>query len=470
TSMAKINSPYCIFVMVVTEVTTFVSFGMALAALNPTKASILIFINDSHVERYNTPATNGFSQMIITLAQAMLIVGTVIGSIAVRFLLTVLSRRQNMLSVHVLMIIASVCMGPLPILLNSYEILIVGRFLSGISRGLAFASCPLYIAETANRQTLFLWQSPTGWLMQFGVLLSNTIGHVNVMGGTDLWPYFMVAPGVLSVFYVACYYWMPETPPYILRQDNKIERETEAMKLLSKLRCGAKDVLQTELQDLQDEIVADKAVQKATVLQIARNPKYRMQLIVCTVVMGSLQASGIQLISQYTDDIFIEASIQQNIAFLAGTFGFSMLASICGTFILLRVGGRKIMILGLSTIIVALVGLATATFANQVPGMGYLSIGSTVLHLGGIAIGPSLTIFSLSSELSTQVVRPTALWVAGIVFWIEGSIASFGAPYMLKATGGFTYILFLVLTILVLVFIVRVVPDTRGKTVAEIQR
>ncbi|XP_002126281.2 solute carrier family 2, facilitated glucose transporter member 1-like isoform X1 [Ciona intestinalis] len=472
--MIKINTPYCVFVMLVTEITTFVSFGMVLAALNPTKSSIEVFINSSHVIRYGEPASATFTKLIITLSQAMLIVGTVVGSIIVRFLMAKLSRKENMLSVHVVMIISAICMGPMPPILNSYEILIVGRFLTGISRGLAFAACPLYIAETANRQTLFLWQSPSGWLIQLGALLGNGIGHAKVMGGEELWPYFMIIPGLFSLVYVACYHWLPETPPYLLRQKGKPEaqRDSEALALLTKLRTGSPDVLEKELQALKEEIAADASVEKASVVQIAKDPKYRMQLLVCIMLMSSLQAVGIQLISQYTDDIFINANIPKEYATYAsiGTFGFSLLASFCGTFFLLRVGGRTSMITGLSVSSVALIGLAIATFGKAMPSMAYLSVVATVIYLAGVAIGPSLTFFSLSSELTTQVVRPSALWVAGIVFWCEGSIVSFGAPYMLQATGGFTYILFLALILLVITFIFRVVPDTRGKSAAEIQR
>jgi len=109
-----------------------------------------------------------------------------------------------------------------------------------------------------------------------------------------------------------------------------------------------------------------------------------------------------------------------------------------------RWGSKRMLMNGLIIIVLGLV-LLLASSLVKVEGMQYLSLVALIVYFIGAGAGPMISLLALPTEITTQVSRPTVLWLAGIVFWIFATVVAFVTPYLLKSIGGFTYIIFLVL-------------------------
>jgi len=133
----------------------------------------------------------------------------------------------------------------------------------------------------------------------------------------------------------------------------------------------------------------------------------------------------------------------------SATFGLSCAASVIGTPMLKKFGGRKMLLTGLMISTTSMATLVFSTAAkDRIAYMPYISIAAVVSFVLGVSVGPLLTFMSLMSELTTQTIRPNAVWVAGIIYWLLGSVVSMTSPALLEACGGFAYIPFVFLATL----------------------
>uniref|UniRef100_H2YDQ3 Major facilitator superfamily (MFS) profile domain-containing protein n=1 Tax=Ciona savignyi TaxID=51511 RepID=H2YDQ3_CIOSA len=278
---------------------TYTGFGISLAALNPSTPAVVDFINGTYLTRYSVPVPSDAQLLIISLAQSMVLVGAIIGAGGVRFFIDMFSRKFNILCVHLLVLLSTILMGPVPKATGSYEVLIVGRLLNGISRGVAYTCVPIYIAETCNRKSLPLYQAPSVLLIFGGILIANCIGHPKVLGGVYTWPYLLASPGIFSVLYVISYPFLPNTPVYILRYRKSEDRSAEALNVLQKLRRTSSEKTKKELATLKKEIEGDIKLEKVGLLDVIRDPHYRIQLLAAVIVMLTFPMSGVDGIIMY---------------------------------------------------------------------------------------------------------------------------------------------------------------------------
>ena len=237
----------------------------------------------------------------------------------------VFRRRSNLILVHVVSIISAILMSVVAKLCHSYEALLVGRFLTGVSRGMTFTIVPLYIAELVARRTLALYQAYAGCLLQIGSALGNALALPKVLGGDTTWPYLMAAPAVFSVTFLLAAPFFPETPTYLMTHSCKAKKKDDdaaeiipesqaGYLLLKKLRCSDDGKIMQEYKQRDAEIQADASILKATIFQIFSSVKYRRQLFAASILLLAAQFAGLQAVLQYTNNIFRTAGIEEEMA------------------------------------------------------------------------------------------------------------------------------------------------------------
>ncbi|XP_076812601.1 solute carrier family 2, facilitated glucose transporter member 5-like [Clavelina lepadiformis] len=467
--MTKDNSKYCTFVTIFSQVSVFLPLALNAVALNPIDEVITEFINETYQHRWNITVNNEDALFIITLAQSMLMVGSLVGAFAARYTLMIMSRRTNLVLVHFMSVVSCVLMSPVAFYCKSYETLIAGRLINGFARGIGFTVVPLIVAETTSRATLALFQAPTVAIMDLGSAAGNILGYPIVLGSGDRWPYLLGISGIFSVAYLCLVPWLPETPTYLILQEEKSAKTTTknysnfpSFHLLRKLRSGDLETVRKEYEDIKDEIYADLQITKASLKEILTTKRYRRQFFGALVIYFSFQSTGIQAIVLYTDKIFHEAGIPYNQATLYTAGFFIVMALICfaSTPILKRFGSRKMTLFGLVVTAFALAMLSASIELK----LAYGSIAAIVLYAFGVSSGPLLCYAALASEITSQVIRPTALWSCGICYYTMASTVSFVTPYTVDWIGGYTYLIFVGLVVLDVIYIKFAIQDTSASS------
>nr|CAB3266205.1 solute carrier family 2, facilitated glucose transporter member 1-like [Phallusia mammillata] len=476
--MSRINSNFCVFLIVLNHATIFIPMGLNLVALNPSTPAIEVFVNETFQLRYNTTSTVDENTLIVTLAQSMLVVGAAMGSISTHLWAKYFRRRTGVIIVHLLSLSSAILMSIIAYLFHSYEALIIGRWVNGLARGLGFSLGPLYVAEITSRKTLGFYQSPLGWIVQLSAVLGNIIAHPNVLGGVFTWPYAMAIPGLFSVLYLCFVPWIPDTIPHHLNVEKSTGVEIDgenpmtrrSFLLLEKLRSEKGPGLIKEYEDIQSEIAADNRVEGASLRTILTIGTYRRQVIAAIVVQFSLQASGIQAVMQYTNNIFESAGVHpgNSTYYTIGTLILMGLAVFASTGLLTRFGTKRMLVIGL-TIVVCALTLLTISTTNSSDSSNILGVISVALFAIGVGTGPMLTMVTYPSELTTVVSRPNAMWLASVVFWVTGGLVSFIFPYSLELLGGYAYIPFTVLVMLSGGYVIFFLPETRNRSAQDIK-
>ncbi|KAJ4843781.1 putative polyol transporter 4 [Turnera subulata] len=356
----------------------------------------------------------------------------------------------------------------------SFEALMIGRLLAGIGIGFGVMIAPVYIAEIAPSVA-------RGFLTSFPEIFTNLgilLGYISnyVFSGMSVhtgWR-VMLGVGILpSVFMVAALFVIPESPRWlvmknrideartVLLKTNESEVEVEerlaeiqvAAKLANSEKNGAKDVWRELLNP---------------------SPAVRRMLITGCGIQCFQQITGIEATVYYSPTIFQEAGINGDAQLLAATVavGFTKTMFILVAILLIDKVGRK-PLLYVSTVGMT-ISLLCLSLTLTFMGDGQLGIGLAILSVCAnvaffsVGIGPICWV--LSSEIYPLRLRAQASALGAV-----GSRVSSGAVTMSffsvsrAITVGGTFFVFSMISALSVVFVRTCVPETKGKTLEEIE-
>uniref|UniRef100_H2YX80 Major facilitator superfamily (MFS) profile domain-containing protein n=1 Tax=Ciona savignyi TaxID=51511 RepID=H2YX80_CIOSA len=462
-------SNYCLFIVYITQICTFLLLSFTMTSLNPAAPVVQAFINQTFEDRYQTRIGDTTLMVLITSVQSMLLVGSLIGALSAQFVVSYFSRRGSLIFTHVISILSCILMGPVAVYFKTYESIIVGRFLCGFARGVGFTAAPLLISETTTHRTLGQHLSLSGIVVPLGYALGNGVGHPSVLGSETGWPYLVCVPILFSLVYLASVFWIPQTPGWLLKHKTS---EEEALKLLKRLRKSDPNAIASEFNALYKEIEMDQNIREATIWEMLKTPKYRQQLICTILVMGSMQTTGISAVALYSNHIFHTAGVKGENATYA-SIGMHLITFVVTFFFsqtIRKIGTKMLLVTGLGICACSLVCLVIfAALQDLSDLLPYFSIATLIIYTTSVMGGPGIAFVALSSQLTTQTTRPTALYLSAATYWMTGAIVSFVFPFSSAAIGEYAFLPFVAVTVLQIIFASRKVPSTRRKSIVEIQ-
>ncbi|XP_061793625.1 solute carrier family 2, facilitated glucose transporter member 1 [Nerophis lumbriciformis] len=438
-------------------------FGYNTGVINAPQKIIEKFINDTWVERYNQPISDGTLKAVWSTAVSIFSVGGIFGSFSVGFFVNRYGRRNAMLVANVLALLSSALMG-FSKMASSFEMLIIGRFVVGFYSGLSTGFVPMYVGEvspTALRGAL-------GTLHQLGIvvgiLIAQVFGMDVIMGNTDLWPLLLGLIFVPSVVQCVLLPFCPESPRFLLINKNE---ENKAKTVLKKLR-GTNDV-SADMQEMKEESRQMMREKKVTIPELFRSPIYRQPLLVAVVLQLSQQLSGINAVFYYSTSIFEKAGVAQPVYATIGAGVVNTAFTVVSLFVVERAGRRSLHLLGLLGMAgSALLMTIALALLDQLKWMSYLSIVAIFAFVAFFEIGPGPIPWFIVAELFSQGPRPSAFAVAGFSNWTANFIVGMGFQYLEAACGAYVFVIFIALLLFFFFFTYFKVPETKGRTFDEI--
>lgn len=348
---------------------------------------------------------------------------------------------------------------------NPY-VLYASRFISGIGQGVVYVICPMYIGEIADKEIRGSLGSFIKLMVTFGELYAHAVG-----------PYvtYKALAGIcilIPLLFLVAFARMPESPYYLL-----IKNEPDnAMANLKKLkRYATQNELDTELEQMQKTVVRDLS-NRGNIRDLIST---RGNIRAITISLGLqliLQFSGIAAIESYTQEILEEgdASISAATAVILLSV-FQLIAGI-GAAILVDKLGRRPLLLGttfLSGIALSIAG--TFYFLKfekgfDTTGYGWILHSSVIFYELIIALGLNPLSYMMLGELFPTNVKGVAvslanLWSSFLAF-IVSKLYQIISDY-LGVYAAFTWFAFS--CFLGLLFIAFKVPETKGKSLFDIQ-
>ncbi|MFO1069920.1 MAG: sugar porter family MFS transporter [Geminicoccaceae bacterium] len=346
---------------------------------------------------------------------------------------------------------------------GSLGLLLLGRLVTGIAIGIASMLTPLYLAEiapSANRGALV---SLNQLAITVGILVSYLVGYAFASSGGWRWmlalgalPGLVLAAGMLA---------LPESPRWLARAG----READARAALRRLR-GQDDVA-AELRLLRQDLAADGPEAPWSALA---DPALRPALTVGVGLAMFQQITGINTVIYFAPTIFESAGLPSASAAILATAGVgvvNVLMTLLSIRLIDRVGRRPLLLVGTAGMVASLVLLGVGFMAESGSAwLGTLTVLSLVAYIGFFAIGLGPVFWLLAAEIFPLAVRARAMSLATLANWAFNLVVTLTFLDLLAALGKpATFLLYAAMGVAALLFIQRRVPETRGRTLEEIE-
>ena len=415
----------------------------------------------AHPSQLNlTPITEG---MVVSA----LLMGAAIGSVVGGKLSDIQGRRKNIFYLAILFFFATLGCSLAP----NFEVMLVSRFFLGLAVGGAAVTVPAYLAEVspADKRGRMVTQNElmivTG---QFLAFVLNAIIAMVLAGNDHLWRYMLAVAAIPAVMLFFGMMKLPESPRWLVSK-GKI---SEAMDILKKIRTTEAHAI-SELNDIQDTIMAEKNA-KPVALSELNIPWVRRIILIGMGIAACSQLTGVNSIMYYGTQVLMESGFSMQAALIANTLNglTSVLATFLGIWLLTKIKRRTMLLIGLSGTTSSLLLVSICSFllggTDIFPYVILLLLVSFLAFMQA-CIGPLLWL--LISEIIPLRFRGLGMGLCVLFVWVVNFVMGLVFPTLLSALGlNFTFLVFVIVGILSIGFVYYFVPETKGKTLEEIEK
>lgn len=260
---------------------------------------------------------------------------------------------------------------------------------------------------------------------------------------------------------------VPHTPRWLV-MDGQRDR---ARATLEKLREGDEDAdIDKELEDIEE---ANRTESSAKVRDLA-SPKLRPLLVIGLSLALFQQFVGVNTVIYYAPTILSDTGLTNSDSITQTVFVgvTNVVFTIVAVLLLDKVGRRKLLLVGVGGLIAAL-GILTAyfwspTLQEQAP---YLALGGLLLFIASFAVGLGPVFWLMISEIFPTGARSKAMSVSTVANWGGNFLVAATFLSLSSAiTRQGTFLVYAVIAVIAFVVFAARVPETRGRTLEEIQR
>lgn len=448
---------------VFTAVLGSLEFGYNIGVINAPQKIIEESYNATWVHRHGEPIPSGTLTSLWSLSVAIFSIGGMLSSSCVGFASEWLGRRKAMLINNLFAFIAGSLMG-LSKLCQSFEMMILGRFIIGVYCGLATGLTPMYVGEIAPTSL----RGALGTLHQLaiviGILIAQILGLESLLGSEELWPVLMGLTVLPTVLQMALLPFCPESPRFLY-----IVRCQEHHAKSSLRRLTGRQEVGDMLAEMKEEKRRMDMERKVSIPELFRSQVYRQPIIISIMLQLSQQLSGINAIFYYSTSIFTKAGVQSPVYATIGAGIVNCAFTVVSLFLVERMGRRTLHMLGLGGMcICAIIMTVALNLLDSVPWMSYISMLAIYSFVAFFEVGPGPIPWFFVAELFSQGPRPAAMAVAGCSNWTANFLIGMCFQYVASLCGPYVFLIFAALLVFFLIFTFFRVPETRGKTFDQI--
>ncbi|MGI3900670.1 MAG: sugar porter family MFS transporter [Janthinobacterium lividum] len=344
--------------------------------------------------------------------------------------------------------------------------LLVGRLLVGLGIGVSSMLAPLYLSETAPAENRGAMVSLNQLMITTGILVSYLIGYAFAAGGEWRWMLGLGAlPGVILAGGMLA---LPESPRWLAGHGHV----ADARRALEALRGSGESARQIEAE--LDKIEADLAQEKRRVGGIPlSDPSLRMPLIVGVGLAIFQQVTGINTVIYFAPTIFQAAGLSSASASILATAGVgavNVAMTLVAIRLIDRVGRRALLLVGLAGMAASLVVLGGGFLLGAGGALGWVTAASLTAYVGFFAVGLGPVFWLLISEIFPTAARGRCMSIATVANWGFNLIVALTFLDLVDVFGRpATFFLYAVLTALGFLFTLRLVPETRGRDLEDME-
>ncbi|MDF1547550.1 MAG: D-xylose transporter XylE [Bacteroidales bacterium] len=432
-------------------------FGYDTAVISGAEKSIQAYLVDSL----------GLSSLVHGATTSSALIGCIIGGILSGLLASRFGRKRTLMFAAGLFFLSALGSGfpeflffkqgeptmGLLIMFNIY------RIIGGIGVGLASAVCPMYIGEIAPanirgrlvsfNQFAIIFGMLVVYFVNWGIANGQSIEWINTIGWRRMFTSEAIPAGIFGILL----FLVPESPRYLAlkHQDDK------ALNILTKIN-GA-DIAKKVLQDIKN------TVEKSSAKIFA----YGKVVIIIGILLSVFQQFvGINVALYYAPRIFEsmgaakDASMMQTVVMGLINVIFTVLAIMTVD----KWGRKPLLMVGSIGMAIGMFAIGTLAFLKII---GISTLVFIIIYTASFMMSWGPICWVLISEIFPNKIRGRAVAVAVAAQWAANYFISSTYPAMMEFSSGFTYCFYGAMSLLSFLFVWKMVPETKGKTLEEIE-
>jgi SP family arabinose:H+ symporter-like MFS transporter len=397
------------------------------------------------------------NDIMLGWAVSSLLVGCIVGVVASGKPADVFGRRNTLVFGSLLFLGSAVGAA----LADHLYVFVVFRFMGGIAVGTASMLAPMYISEISPASKRGGLVSLNQLAIVVGILVAFFSNYLLAPIGPDSWRWMLGVMGVPAFLFFVTLLFIPESPRWLVQK----QRKQDAYGVLEKI--NGPEAAQSEMAAIEQSIAQSASVSWRDIL----SKRIRPLIVMGIVVAVFSQITGINSIMYYAPMIFaktglgIENALMQTIA----VGGVNLLFTLVAIRYIDTFGRKPLLVGGALGMTVSLLILAGAFYLQQFG--GFLVLMFVLVYIASFAASMGPVTWVLVAEIYPNRLRSEAMSIAIVSLWIGCFVVSLTFPYMLNVLGGgAAFLVFACMCIIFLVFILLKVPETKGKSLEELEK
>ena len=350
---------------------------------------------------------------------------------------------------------------------------VIYRIFGGIGIGIASNRSPMYIAEVSPARVRGRFVSLNQLTIVLGILSAQLVNWLiaePVASGEDIlatwngqmgWRWmFWACAAPASLFFIMVFL-IPESPRWLVTRLHNDRAESVFT------RIGGHDYARREMDEIKSTVHATMQKVNFRMLFEGRMPKI---LLIGVVIAIFQQWCGINVIFNYAQEIFTAAGygVSDILFNIVVTGVTNVIFTFVGMYLVDRLGRRALLMFGAAglTCIYAVMGTC---FYLQVTGIAVLCL--VVATIGCYAMTLAPVVWVVISEIFPNRIRGMAMAVATFSLWTACFVLTYTFPLLNKGLGSYgTFWLYGIICLLGFIFIMKMLPETKGKSLEEIEK
>ncbi len=397
-----------------------------------------------------------------TVASAL--IGTIVGAIAVGKPADLAGRRKTLFVLAVFYFVSAVGSA----LAWDWYSFLVFRFLGGLAVGGASVVSPMYIAEISPARLRGRLVAVTQFNIVLGILLAFFSNYLiaSMDLGPVTWRWMFGVEALPAAAFFLLLFQIPRSPRWLVAKD----REEEATGILGMLGTDTGSV-QEEIEAIRRSLAAEHDSLQEPFFRV----KYVRVILLAVLIAMFNQLSGINALLYYAPHIFKMAGASEGSA-LSQTMavgGTNLVVTMLAMVVIDYFGRKRLMLIGSIGYIISLGTVAWAfyTYGTEFTATGSrIVLGCFMLFIASHAFGQGAVIWVFISEIFPNRVRARGQALGSFTHWFMCALVSWTFPMIAEISGGHAFAFFAAMMVLQLLWVLFIMPETKGIPLEEIQQ